>query len=181
MLTPVFLRTHGFALLLALSATLAHATDATLNDWQPCPDSLAAEDGQEPADKWDITVSPYAYHWHHNPEHKQVKLIAVDRHLKGGRFCGAAVFTNSFGQPSSYVYIGQQKNHLFGNPQLFTKLSVGLLYGYRGKTQNKIPLNHFGIAPVFIPSLGYAITPKDAAQVFLLGTAGVLFTYTRNF
>jgi hypothetical protein len=64
---------------------------------------------------------------------------------------------------------------------LFTKVSFGLIYGYKGRYKNEIGLNALGVAPVIIPSLGYEITPKHSAQVFLLGTAGVLLAYVRSF
>ena len=177
------LRTVMATLTLAssLGVSTAYAADGGLYDWQPCPKSLAVEGGAEPAKKWDLTISPYTHHWSHNPEHKPVVLVAIDSHLKGGRFCGLALFTNSFGQESAYVYVGQQWDGLFGNPKIFTKVSAGLLYGYRGQYKDKIPLNNLGIAPAIIPSLGYAITPQDSAQVFMLGTAGLTFTYTRSF
>lgn len=164
-----------------LGSASVQAADHSLYDWQPCPDSLAVEGGQQPAKKWDLTISPYTHHWTNNPEHKQVMLGALDSHVSGGRFCGLALFTNSFGQGSAYAYVGQQWDGLLGNPKLFTKVSAGFLYGYRGEYKDKIPFNQAGIAPAIIPSLGYAITPKDSAQVFLLGNAGLLFAYARSF
>ena len=165
----------------ALGLGVAHAADASLADWQPCPDSLAVEGGAPRPKKWDLTLSPYTHHWSNNPEHKQVMLVALDSHVSGGRFCGLSLFTNSFGQGSAYVYVGQQWDNIFGNPKLFTKVSAGLLYGYRGEYKDKIPFNQAGIAPAIIPSLGYAITPKDSAQLFILGNAGLLFAYARSF
>jgi hypothetical protein len=159
----------------------AQAADNNLYDWQPCPDSLAVEGGEPPPKKWDLTLSPYTLHWHSSDEHKPVKLIAMDSHLPGGRFCGLALFTNSFGQPSAYGYVGQQWNNMFGNPKLYTKVSAGFIYGYKGKHKDAIAFNQMGIAPAVIPSLGYAFTPKDSAEVFLLGTAGLTFSYTRSF
>jgi hypothetical protein len=170
-----------FVLTGSLGLSAAQAADGGLNDFQPCPDSLAVEGGEEPAHKWDLTLSPYTYHWHYSPNHHPVKLGAMDRHLSGGRFCGMALFTNSFGQGSAYVYVGQRWDNLFGNPKLFTKVSGGLLYGYRNEYKNKIPFNNYGIAPAVIPSLGYAFTPTDSAQIFVLGTAGVLFAYGHSF
>jgi hypothetical protein len=164
-----------------LGLETAQAADNNLYDWQPCPDSLAIEGGEPPAKKWDLTLSPYTHHWHASNEHKPVKLVAMDSHLSGGRFCGLALFTNSFGQPSAYGYVGQQWDNIFGNPKLFTKVSAGLIYGYRGKHKNAIAFNQLGVAPAVIPSLGYAFNPQDSAQVFLLGTAGVTFTYTHSF
>ncbi len=171
--------------ILALSSlsgiNAAHANDNSLYDWQPCSDKLADEDGAEPNKKWDLTLSPYTHHWSHNPEHRPVGLVAMDNHVKGGRFCGMAFFSNSFGQESAYVYMGQQWDGLWGNPKLFTKVSAGFLYGYRGKYKNKIPFNHMGLAPAIIPSIGYAFTPQDSAQIYILGTAGLLFAYGHSF
>ncbi len=70
---------------------------------------------------------------------------------------------------------------MFGNPKLYTKVSAGFIYGYKGKHKDAIAFNQMGIAPAVIPSLGYAFTPKDSAEVFLLGTAGLTFSYTRSF
>jgi hypothetical protein len=169
------------ALALLLWGNFALAADNNLYDWQPCPSSLAVPGGATPTKKWDLTLSPYTHHWSNNPEHKQVLLGALDSQVAGGRFCGLALFTNSFGQGSSYVYVGQQWDGIWGVPKLFTKVSAGLLYGYRGEYKDKIPFNNLGIAPAVIPSIGYAVTPKDSAQVFLLGNAGLLFAYGHSF
>jgi len=170
---------------LALTGVLgletAQAADDNLYDWQPCPNSLAVEGGAQPTQKWDLTLSPYTHHWRASHEHRPVKLVSLDSHVAGGRFCGLALFTNSFGQESAYAYVGQQWDGIFGVPQLFSKVSVGLIYGYRDEYQHKIALNKLGVAPAIIPSLGYSFTPQDSAQIFLLGTAGVLFAYARSF
>jgi hypothetical protein len=175
---------HALALSLIASFNLqAQTAESAPHDWQPCPDVLAESGAPAPAkDKqWDLTLAPYAHHWRFSPDHRPVFLGAMDRHVNGNRFCGIALFRNSFGQPASYVYVGKQWNNLLGNPQLFAKVSAGLIYGYKGKYQDKIPFNDYGIAPAIIPSLGYTFTPSDSAQVMLLGTAGLLFSYGRSF
>jgi hypothetical protein len=165
-----------------LGSGAAAAADSSLYDLQPCPDSLAVQGGAEPSRKWDLSLSPYTFHWSgSSPEHKPVKLMSLDRQLQGGRFCGLALFTNSFGQPSAYGYVGQQWNNILGNPKLFSKVSAGLIYGYKGKHKDAIAFNSAGIAPAIIPSLGYAFSPQDSAQVFVLGTAGLTFAYVRSF
>jgi hypothetical protein len=171
----------GLVLSGSLSVGNAFAGDGGLYDWQPCPDSLAEEGGTAPTKKWDLTLSPYTYHWHYSAEHRPVKLVAMDSHVAGGRFCGMAVFTNSFGQASTYLYVGKQWDGILGNPKLFSKVSAGLLWGYRGEYKDKIPFNQAGIAPAVIPSIGYYFTPNDSAQAYLLGNAGLLFAYTRSF
>ena len=105
----------------------------------------------------------------------------MDSHVPGDRFCGLALFRNSFGQPSAYAYVGKQWSGLMGNPQLFAKVSAGLIYGYKGKYQHKIPFNDYGIAPAIIPAVGYAFNREDSVQVMVLGTAGLLFSYGHRF
>ena len=169
--------------LLSACNLFAQTTETDADSWQPCPRALAASDAPALAQdrQWNLTLAPYAHHWSYSPEHRPVFLGAIDRHVNGNRFCGLALFTNSFGQPSAYGYVGQQWDNIFGNPKLFTKVSAGLIYGYRGKHKNAIAFNQLGVAPAVIPSLGYAFNPQDSAQVFLLGTAGVTFTYTHSF
>ena len=175
---------HALALCLFATFNLqAQTAESAAHDWQPCPDVLAESGAPAPAkDKqWDLTLAPYAYHWNYSPEHRPVFLSAIDRHMAGNRFCGLALFRNSFGQPSAYMYVGKQWNQLLGNPQLFAKVSAGFIYGYKGKYQHKIPFNDYGIAPAIIPSVGYAFNREDSVQVMVLGTAGLLFSYGHRF
>ena len=120
--------TLRFSLALALSAcfSLAHAEAPA----RYCPDFLAVQGAPEPTHRGEFTFSPYTHHWSQNPEHKHVVLVAVDEQLPGDRLCGISFFSNSFGQPSVYVYAGRQFNHLLGVPQLFAKVTAGLMYGY---------------------------------------------------
>lgn len=146
-----------------------------------CPDFLARQGAPEPDHRGEFTFSPYTIHWSNNPEHKPVVLVALDEQLPGGRLCGVSLFSNSFGQPSAYVYAGQQFNQLFGEPRLFLKVTAGIMYGYVGQYQNKVPLNYRGFSPAVIPALGYKLTEHDSVQVKLLGTAGVMFSWGRQF
>ena len=161
----------------------AQTSESEAHRWQPCHEALAQTNAPAPAQdkQWDLTLSPYTYHWNYNPEHRPVILGALERHVAGDRFCGLALFRNSFGQPTAYAYVGKQWNSLMGNPQLFAKVSAGLIYGYKGKYQDKIPFNRYGIAPAVIPSVGYSFTRDDSVQVMVLGTAGVLFSYGHTF
>lgn len=165
---------------------LFHLTSAPaqgLADWQPCPSSLAKTEAPEPADneRWEVTLSPYTHHWRYNPDHRPVFLGALDRTLPGNRFCGLALFRNSFGQATTYAYVGQRWDGIAGQPKLFTKVSAGFIYGYRGQYQDKIPFNSYGLAPAIIPSVGYDFAKNESVQAMLLGTAGVLFAYGRSF
>ena len=165
-------------LLLSLVATLplvGHAVD------RYCPEFLAKAGAPEPEHRGEFTFSPYTIHWSNNPEHKHVVLVALDEQLPGGRLCGISLFSNSFGQPSTYVYAGQQFNNLFGQPNVFLKVTAGVIYGYVGQYQHKVPLNYRGFSPGVIPSLGYKFSEHDSVQVKLLGTAGLMFSYGRQF
>lgn len=146
-----------------------------------CPDFLAKQDAPAPTHRGEFTFSPYTLHWSNNPEHKHVVLVALDEQLPGGRLCGVSLFSNSFGQPSAYVYAGQQFTPLFGQPRVFLKMTAGVIYGYMGQYENKVPLNYRGFSPGIIPSLGYKFSEHDSVQVKLLGTAGLMFSYGRQF
>jgi hypothetical protein len=175
-------QTVALCLLTALGAQ-AQTTESAVHNWQPCPDVLAETGAPAPAQdkQWDLTFAPHAHHWNYNPEHHPVFLGSVDRRVNGNRFCGLALFRNSFGQPSAYAYVGKRWDNLLGNPHLFAKVSAGLIYGYKDKYQNKIPFNDYGVAPAIIPSVGYSFTHDDSVQVMILGTAGLLFSYGHSF
>lgn len=168
-----------FSLAAALSVlfTCAHADSAN----RYCPDFLAVKGAPEPAHRGEFTFSPFTHHFSHNPEHKDVVLVAIDEQLPGDRLCGISVFSNSFGQPSVYVYAGLQFNQLMGVPQLFAKVTGGLMYGYVAPYENKVPLNYKGFNPAIIPSVGYKLTQHDSVQVKFLGNAALMFSYGRQF
>jgi len=94
---------------------------------------------------------------------------------------GGAYFSNSFGQKSGTVYFGYVWDNLFDVPKLYAKLVGGLMYGYVDPYEDKVPFNHNGYSPIVVPALGYRLTPKDALQVSMLGTAGLMFSYNRRF
>ena len=179
-------KSHAYLLTTLAISGLFNVTNAQaqgLADWQPCPSSLANTEAPEPApnERWEVTLSPYTHHWNDNPEHRPVFLGALDRTVAGNRFCGLALFRNSFGQPAAYAYVGQRWDGIGGQTKLFAKVSAGFIYGYRGKYQDKIPLNDYGVAPSIIPSIGYDFEKNQSVQAMLLGRAGVLFAYGRSF
>ncbi len=146
-----------------------------------CPDFLVKEGAPEPDYRAELSVSPYTHHWRYSTEHKPVLMVALHEHLPGGRLCGVSLFSNSFGQPSAYVFLGQEFDQLLGVPQLSLKLTAGILYGYVGRYQRKVPMNHNGFSPAVIPSIGYRLSSRDSLQLEVLGTAGVMFSFARKF
>lgn len=167
----------GAACALGIGSSAAWAQ----NNTPYCPSFLAVEGAPEPDHRGEFTFSPYTHHWSRNPEHKHVVLVAVDEQLPGNRFCGVSFFSNSFGQPSVYVYAGQQFNDWLGVSNLFVKLTAGILYGYVAPYENKVPLNHHGFSPAIIPSIGYKLSEHDSVQVKVLGNAGLMLSYGRRF
>lgn len=172
--------------LLALALVGTSPVWSQTADWQdsqPCPSWIAKEGGEAPSDdkRWDLTLSPYTLHWIESSEHKPVVLSSLDRAVQGNRFCGMSLFSNSFGQPTVYVYGGQRWEPLMDNSKWFLKVTAGIFYGYVGKYKNKVPFNYNGFSPGIIPSLGYAFSPTDSAQVLVLGNAGLMFAYGHRF
>jgi hypothetical protein len=168
--------------LLGVAACLALPRVAFASDWLQtlCPSAAASSDPSD-KDTWSLTLSPFTHHWNYNPDHKTVNLVGLDKLGADERFCGAALFTNSFGQLSTYVYAGKEWPRIGGSEHWFVKVSGGLLYGYRGAYQDKIPFNNYGIAPAIIPSLGYRFNDHDSAQLILLGDAALMFAYGHSF
>jgi len=166
------------------SAWAQNPTAPSWQDSQPCPSWLAKEDGPAPLNdkRWDLTLSPYTLHWGgETPEHKPVVLGSLDRSMEGNRLCGMSLFSNSFGQPTVYVYLGQRWDPLFDDSKWFVKVTAGIFYGYVGKYKDKVPFNYNGFSPGIIPSFGYAFSPTNSAQVLVLGNAGLMFAYGHRF
>ncbi|QEI07683.1 ABC transporter ATP-binding protein [Pigmentiphaga aceris] len=130
---------------------------------------------------WQLFASPYTMHWSHDDDHKPVFALGIERIDQDRSLWGASAFRNSFGQASAYVYYGRQWDHFLGQPALYAKISGGLMYGYRGKFRNKVPLNVGGVSPAIVPAIGYRVTPQSAVQLNVLGTAALMFSYNRNF
>jgi hypothetical protein len=147
--------------------------------------ALHAQEARSPLipteDAWELTISPYAYHFNKSDEHRDVYLIGLERHYASNWLWGGAYFSNSFGQDSGTAYVGYVWNNLFDVPALYVKLVAGIMYGYKEPYEDKVPFNKNGWSPVLIPAAGWRFTPKDAVQVSLLGKAGLLFSYNRRF
>jgi hypothetical protein len=146
-----------------------------------CPSFLAVQGAAEPTHRGEFSLSPFTHHWSRSPAHKPVVLMALDEQLPGDRFCGVSLFSNSFGQPSVYVYAGRQLNGVLGMPQVFVKMTAGILYGYVEPYEKKVPMNHNGFSPAIIPVVGYQFNPHDSLQLKVLGSAGLMFSYGRRF
>lgn len=141
---------------------------------------LADPAGRDAA-RWELVAAPYTLHFRGGDDHKYVWLLGLERPRPDGSLWGGAVFNNTFGQPSGYLYYGHTWDDLFGRRGWYFKLTGGVVYGYTGKYRNRVPYNHGGFAPAIIPGLGYRFSERDAVQVSLLGFAGLMFSYNRRF
>ncbi|MES2184088.1 MAG: ABC transporter ATP-binding protein [Pseudomonadota bacterium] len=130
---------------------------------------------------WEVVAAPFALHWSNETEHRHVVLLGLERTDTDGSMWGAAAFRNSFGQPSAYGYYGHVWEGVLNQPKLYTKLSGGVLYGYKGQYKNKVPFNRHGFGLAVIPAVGWRLSPRDALQVSVLGTAALIFSYNRRF
>jgi len=140
--------------------------------------ALAENDAQKDKGFWYAQTSVYTRHYSPDPEHNNHQdLIGIERNQASGWLFGGATFRNSFRQRSNYAYVG--KRYDSSDYPVYLKVTGGLLQGYRGDYQDKIPLNHFGVAPVIIPSVGTHYGPLAAELVFLGANAAMVTTGVR--
>lgn len=123
---------------------------------------------------WRVAMAPHTEHYRPSAEHQTVWAVALERQRHDGWLAGASRFSNSFGQPSAYVYLGHRFDRLFGQRALYGQLSAGLLYGYRGRFEDKVPFNNDGFAPGALATIGSQLTRRAAVAAHFLGDAGVM-------
>ena len=142
----------------------------------------AVTDGRT-ADTWlrdgDVLLFQYApktIHFRPSPNHaKWTNMVNMEIQSKYDRVWGAdqtlfglALFDNSFGQFSQYVYWGQKWDL---HPNVYAKVTAGLLHGYHGKYRDKIPFNRAGVAPAIIPAIGVRFGNLSIEGILLGGAA----------
>ena len=60
-------------------------------------------------------------------------------------------------------------------PEFYIKVAAGVIHGYSGEFQNKIPFNSSGYAPGIVPGIGYCYK-RFCGEMILFGTAGAMWT-----
>ena len=126
---------------------------------------------------WRLAVSPYAPHFRPSEEHQHVWAFGLERQRHDDWLAGASFFSNSFGQPSGYVYLGRRYPGLLDVEPLFFQWSAGLMYGYVGKYESKVPANVNGFSPGALITLGWQFNPQWSFAVHALGDAGLMFQF----
>ena len=144
----------------------------------PVATTRSVWDAPEPwrTDRWYLETSLYTRHFSDDPDHvDNQKLILVEYNITESWLVGASSFDNSFGQSSQFVYGGYRFRPFDNLQPLYFKVAAGILHGYRGEFQDKIPMNNSGFAPAIVPSVGYCIN-RFCSEFILFGTAGFLIS-----
>lgn len=140
-------------------------------------------DAPEPwrTDRFYLQTSVYTLHYNPTPEHvNQQNLLNLEWRFNsfaaGGQWlAGLALFANSFGQSSQYLYGGWLVRPFDELQPLYFKITAGALHGYKGEYQNKIPFNSSGVAPAILPSVGYCYK-RVCSELVLFGNSGLMVT-----
>jgi len=139
-------------------------------------------DAPEPwrTDRFYFQFAYYTIHFHYDADHEQSYLFDAEYHFKetwlGGQWiAGMALFQNSFGQFSQYLFGGLVWRPIEEHQPFYVKLTAGPLHGYSGQYQDKVPYNSSGVAPAIIPGVGYCVK-RYCAEFVLLGTNAALLT-----
>jgi hypothetical protein len=123
-----------------------------------------------------LQFSPYTHHFVYDSEHSDVVMIGIEREYPNAKLDGITLFSNSFGQPTMYLYPwGGIYRAIGGIQPLSFKWTAGLIYGYKTPYEKKVPYNHEGFSPGVIVALAYELPSGWSVQANLLGLAAVMF------
>ncbi len=128
-----------------------------------------------------LEFGPYVAHWVDNDGHNQwPHLVGVEWESGSHWLGGAAFFRNSYYQNAAYLYAGKRWFLDRVNPNLYVKLTAGVVYGYKDPYEDRLPVNDNGYGLGIVPALGYQLGRANA-QIVFLGTAGAAFTFGYDF
>jgi len=140
--------------------------------------ATAAEDNDETPTHWRFMASPGVVHYHPSDEHRPVWALAVSKVRDDEWFYGGSIFSNSFGQKTGTVFVGERYRQLWGRDRLYFEWLAGPMYGYVGKYKDKVPLNFRGLSPLAVFSLGWEVDRNTSVQLNALGNAGIMLAFT---
>jgi hypothetical protein len=192
---PIWLRTGAWrrpvmrflprlaSVVVALTATATHAQSVPEPGSQPPASLGSAWSAPEPwrTDRVYLQTSAATIHFNPSDEHVNHQELAnleyrFDSYWQTGQWiAGIALFKNSFGQPSQYVYGGWLVRPFATAQPLYFKITAGALQGYKPPYDNKIPFNDSGVAPAILPSVGYCYN-RYCSEFVLFGAAGAMLT-----
>lgn len=163
---------HASALLIPLTLAAAPLAASAQTDK---PETSSSSEAADSGDYWRLMASPYTIHYGYDPEHEPVYMIGLERQRSDGWVWGGTYFSNSFGQPSGYVYVGEKVIGFSPWDKLFFQWTAGVMYGYKEPYEDKVPFNVNGFSPGVTASLGWQFTREFSVQAIALGTAGLMF------
>jgi len=124
-----------------------------------------------------IQVAPTAFHYESSPDYKGTHwLVGAELQFPSRWLGGYSYFNNSFDQKTHYLYAGYWWQISDKYPDFHFKLTGGALYGYKEPYEDKVPLNHNGLAPAIIPGFVYKFD-RFNVQLVPFGTAGIMITF----
>ncbi len=164
---------HASALLLCVALGAGHLPAAAQAD-KP---AAAADSAAPSGDYWRLIGSPYTVHSATDPEHAAFYIIGLERQRSDGWVFGATYFSNSFGQPSTYWYVGEKVINFSRWDKLFFQWTAGIMYGYKHPYEDKVPFNVNGFSPGATVGLGWQFTREFSVQAIALGAAGMMFQF----
>ncbi|HRE70104.1 hypothetical protein [Accumulibacter sp.] len=174
---------RAIAALAATTLAVPAAMAQQLPQTPPQADFKAAWSAPEPwrTDRFYLQTSLASVHFHPDDAHDNSQVLInpewrLDKQwLKGQLLVGAATFDNSYSQATWYAYGGLLWRPVETVQPFYLKLTAGVIHGYRGEYQDKIPMNGSGYAPAIIPSMGYCYN-RFCSEVVLFGAAGMMWT-----
>jgi hypothetical protein len=167
----------------AQSAAATPATAPTEETTSAADSWLKKFDAPEPwrTDRFYFQTSVATVHFNSDPNHDNTQNLIYgeyrfpNRWLAGQPLVGASFFDNSFGQSSQFVFGGLLWRPSETVPEFYIKVAAGVIHGYSGEFQDKIPFNGSGYAPGIVPGVGYCYR-RLCGEMILFGTAGMLWT-----
>ena len=136
---------------------------------------ISASHAQE-AYPFTLQTSIATRHFHPSPtQNNHQNLLNLEWNYKDNLLVGAAEFRNTFKQPTQLLYWGAKFHPIDVAPGMYVKVVGGLLHGYKGEYQDKIPLNKYGTAPVILPAVGFC-HKQVCSELIVFGTAGAMLT-----
>jgi hypothetical protein len=150
------------------------SAESTLSAWWNTPEPWRT-------DRWYFQTSVATVHFSSDPDHDNTQDLIYgeyrfpNRWLAGQPFVGLSFFDNSFGQSSQFLFGGLLWRPSETVPEFYVKVAAGVLHGYTGEFEDKVPFNHNGWSPGIVPGVGYCYK-RLCGEMILFGTAGMLWT-----
>ncbi|ACM19334.1 hypothetical protein Geob_0972 [Geotalea daltonii FRC-32] len=121
-----------------------------------------------------LNFGPYIYHYSSTPGRNSYPWYTGLEWESASRWeLGGAIFSNSYYQPSGYLYGG--KRFIYGSESrhLFLKITAGAILGYVPPHEDKIPVNKNGLGLGIIPAIGYK-HGRTSIQIAILSTSALM-------